>query len=265
MKLLLDQTRHQLLLFTRRPAAVFFVTIMPLVLLILFTEIFGNELVEGENYTTAQFYSPALAVFGVVTACYTYLAVSTATARDQGILKRIRGTPLPPATYIAARILAVAAIAILSAVIVMGAGVLFYGIQIYPERLPAAITVLALGSCSFAALGMMVVALCRSSETTQAVTNATLLPLAFLSNIFIRPFHDLPAWMTMAADILPLKHFAVAFGNAFRPDLSGSGFVWNGPEDVYVMLPDLLNVTAWGLAAAIIAAQLFVWDPTGNR
>ncbi|WP_170984510.1 ABC transporter permease [Rhodoligotrophos defluvii] len=265
MSLLLDQTRHQLLLFCRRPAAVFFVTIMPLILLVLFTEIFGNEQVEGETYTTAQFYSPALAVFGVVTACYTYLAVSTATARDQGILKRVRGTPLPPSIYIAARILAVALIAMVSAVIVMGAGMLFYGIQLYADRLAAALLVLAVGSCAFAALGMMVVALCRSSETTQAVTNATLLPLAFLSNIFIRPFHDLPAWMTITADIFPLKHFAVAFGNAFRPDLSGSGFAWRGAENVYAMLPDLTNVAVWGIAAAIIAAQLFAWDPAGER
>lgn len=263
--MLFRQTAHQLLLFSRRPAAIFFVTIMPLVLLCLFTEIFGNDLVEGESYSTAQFYAPALAVFGVVTACYIYLAVSTATARDQGILKRIRGTPLPPTIYIAARILAVTVIAAISVVIVMGAGVAFYGIQIYEERIPAALITLAAGSFSFAALGLMVVAICRSSETTQAVTNATLLPLAFLSNIFIRPFHELPLWMTMAADIFPLKHFAVGFGGAFRPDLSGAGFAWYQADGVYAMLPHLTNMLAWGCAATIIAIQMFTWDPAESR
>jgi len=263
--MLLRQTAHQLLLFSRRPAAVFFVTVMPLLLLCLFTQIFGNDLVEGETYTTAQFYAPALAVFGAVTACYVYLAVSTATARDQGILKRVRGTPLPPAIYIAARILAVTLIAVISVVLVMGAGMLLYGIRPYPDRLPAALLVLVVGCFTFAALGLMVVALCRASETTQAVANATLLPLAFLSNIFIRPFHDLPFWMTMAADIFPLKHFALAFGDAFRPDLAGSGFAWYSANGIYAMLPHLTNMLAWSCAATIIAVQQFSWDPAESR
>ncbi|MGF7160570.1 ABC-2 type transport system permease protein [Rhodoligotrophos appendicifer] len=261
----MSQAIHQLVLFSRRPAAVFFVSVMPLILLCLFTEIFGNELVEGEAYTTAQFYSPALAVFGVVSACYTYLAVSTASARDQGVLKRIRGTPLPPSTYICARILAVTVIAMASATIVMLAGAAFYGVHLYPEKLPAALIVLVVGSFAFAALGMMVVALCRSNETTQAVANATLLPLAFLSNIFIRPFHDLPLWMTTAADIFPLKHFSLAFGDAFRPDLTGTGFAWQVSDGTYTMLPHLANMAVWGIAAAAIASRFFVWDPADSR
>ena len=80
--MLVQEAIHQLRLFTRRPAAVFFVVAMPLVLLIVLTQLFGNEKIQGLGLNTAQFYTPALAVFGVVMACFTYLAVSTATARD---------------------------------------------------------------------------------------------------------------------------------------------------------------------------------------
>ncbi len=261
MSLLIFETSHQLKLFWRRPAAILFVMVLPLILLVLFTELFGNEVVEEHNVTTSQFYAPSLAVFGVVTACYAYLAVSTATARDLGVLKRIRGTPMPPSTYLAARIFAVSLIAFAAALIVVGAGVLFYGIKIYWLKAPAGLLVLAVGSATFSALGMLVVALCRSADTTQAAINATLLPLAFVSDIFIRPFREVPAWLKWIGDIFPLKHFANGFGGAFRPDLAGNGLVWQGGENTYAMLPDLAVLALWGAGAAFLASRYFRWEP----
>lgn len=259
--MLFDQALHQLRLFARRPAAVFFVIFMPLILLGVFTEIFGNDPIGETGFTTAQFYTPGLAVFGVVSACYTYLAVSTAIARDQGILKRVRTTPLPAPVYIWARILAVTVIAIVSAALVMGAGAIFYNVHIYAERIVAAIVVMIAGALCFSALGMMVVALCRTSETTQAVTTATLLPLAFISDIFIRPGNDTPGWMVMVADFFPLKHFAVAFGYAFRPGFEGHGFAWGGPDGTYMILPTLAVLAAWGAVATLVAVWMFTWEP----
>ena len=126
--MLVQEAIHQLRLFSRRPAAVFFVVAMPLVLLIVLTQLFGNEKIQGLGLNTAQFYTPALAVFGVVMACFTYLAVSTATARDLGILKRVRGTPMPPWVYICARIMAVSVIAFASLLLVIATGALAFGV-----------------------------------------------------------------------------------------------------------------------------------------
>jgi len=263
--LLISQILHQFKLFARRPAAFFFVVIMPLVLLGVFTQVFGNEPIKGMTFSTAQFYAPGLAVFGLVTACYTYLAISTATARDIGILKRIRGTPLPPWIYIAGRIAATALIGIIAAVLVMGVGVLFLGVEIYPERLAGAVLVMVVGSLTFSALGIMICALCRTSETTQAVSNATLLPLAFVSDIFIRPSEKTPEWIKLVGDLFPLKHLAAGFGGAFKPGLVGNGFVWSGTLKNYIMLPDLVVIAAWGLFATIIAVKYFAWEPGGER
>ena len=262
--LLLRQTQHQLTLFLRRPAAVFFVVAMPLIMFLVFVILFGNELIPETEVTTAQFYAPALAVFGAVMACYTYLAISTATSRDQGVLKRIRGTPLKPAIYIWARILAVTVIAIMAVILVMVVGNLFFGVAVYPEKLPMALISLCLGCLSFAGLGMMVCAICQTSDTVQAVTSATVLPLAFLSDVFIRPFRDVPVWVTWIADTFPLKHFSLAFGHAFRSDMAGSGFVWAGSEETYVALPRLAIMLAWGIVGAVIAAKMFKWDPKGE-
>ncbi len=258
--LLWYETVHQLLLFARRPASVFLVIIMPVILLVVFTELFGNELIEDKDVTTAQFYTPALAVFGAVTACYSYLAVATANARDTGILKRIRGTPLPPAIFVAARIVSVSIIALIAVAVVMAVGITFYGIKVYWEKVPAGLVALTAGTMTFASLGMMVTALCRTSELVQAVTSATLLPLAFVSNIFIRPFREQPAWMQFIGDVFPLKHFSDAFTGMFRPGLKGHGFVWQETEEIYAILPELAIMIAWGLLATALAAYFFRWD-----
>jgi ABC-2 type transport system permease protein len=260
VRLLLPETLHQLRLFSRRPAAMFFVIAMPLVLLLVFTQVFGNEPIPGMGITTAQFYTPSLAVFGVVMACYTYLAISTAAARDQGVLKRVRGTPLPPGTYIAARILSASLIALVAAGLVMIAGAIGFGVVLIPDRLPAAATVMVTGALCFSALGMLVTAVCRSSETVQAVTSATILPLAFVSDVFIRPGDALPEWIRRVADAFPLRHFSQGFGKAFDYAVSGTGWTWQGSEEVYAVPPHLAVMAVWGVMAAIGAALLFRWD-----
>lgn len=262
--LLVHETLHQLRLFARRPAAVFFVSVLPVVLLVIFTEIFGNDPIPGQGITTAQFYTPALAVFGVVTACYTYLAVATATARDTGVLKRVRGTPLPPAVYISARVVAVSLVAIVSTLIVVAIGVAFYEVELIGRSAAASLLLVIVGSACFAALGMLVTALCKNSDTVIAVTNATLLPLAFVSEIFIRPTRELPSWMTWIADLLPLKHFSDALQDTFKPSLEGSGFAWSGDDGTLAILPELAILLAWGIVAAALASVLFKWDPKGG-
>ncbi len=262
--LLLFETFHQLRLFMRRPAAVFFVAVLPLVLLVIFTEIFGNDPVSAQGVTTAQFYTPALAVFGMVTACYTYLAVSTAIARDTGVLKRVRGTPLPPLTYISARVIAVSVIAVLSVVLVVGVGVAFYKVELLHHSLPASVVLLIVAALTFSALGMLVTALCKSSDTVIAVTNATLLPLAFVSEVFVRPWRELPTWMKWIADVLPLKHFSSAFQATFKPALQGHGFVWQGGDTTLAILPQLAILVAWGIGAAVLASYLFRWEPNAG-
>jgi len=261
MALLLSETGHQLKLFLRRPTAVFFVVFMPIVLLLLFTEIFGNEEIPGEGYTTAQFFTPSLAVFGAVMACYTYLSIATASARDLGVLKRLRGTPLPPAVYMAARIAAVSIIGIITAALVMAVGMALYGVKILPDKLPAALLALVAGALCFAALGMALTGLCRNSETVQAVSNATLLPVAFISDVFVRPTQELPVWISTLADLFPLKHFALAFSDGFKPLLEGDGFAFLGDDVTYGIGWHLLVMTIWGLAGAVVAVRLFRWEP----
>ncbi len=129
----------------------------------------------------------------------------------------------------------------------------------------AAIVTFIAGVAALSALGLMVAAIVPNGDATPAVTNATLLPLAFVSNVFIAPFEDMPAWLEVLGDIFPLKHFAVAFSGAFNPTLSGSGFQWSAGPGEYAILSHLAVMVAWGLGATLVALRTFTWEPRGGE
>ncbi len=250
-----QQFRYQNKVFWRTPIAAFFTIVFPLMLLVLFTAIFGNDEIEGLGITTAQYFTPGLAVFAAVSATYTNLAIGTAIARDNGILKRIRGTPIPPWAYIAGRVASSVYLAFLAMALMMAAGVVFYGVQIIARTLPAALLTFVVGVSCFAALGMLVAAISPNGDAAPAITNATLLPVAFISNIFF-PIQDPPRWMEIAGNFFPLKAFAEAFRDAFDPTLTGAQFHW--PQIGYLAL--------WGVVAGLLAIRFFRWEPSsGSR
>jgi ABC-2 type transport system permease protein len=248
-----QQFRYQNKVFWRTPIAAFFTIVFPLMLLVLFTAIFGNDEIDGSGITTAQYFTPGLAVFAAVSATYTNLGIGTAIARDNGILKRIRGTPIPPWAYIAGRVASAVYLAFIAMALMMAVGVVFYGVQIIARTLPAALLTFVVGVSCFAALGMLVAALSPNGDAAPAITNATLLPVAFISNIFF-PIEDPPRWMEIAGNFFPLKAFAESFRDAFDPNLTGAQFHW--PQIGYMLL--------WGVVAGILAIRFFRWEPSAG-
>lgn len=255
MRLLLGQVGYQNRIFFRNPMAAFFTLFFPLMIFVVFSLMFGNDTIEYLGVTTAQYYAPSMAVFAAVSATYTNLAVTTAYQRDQGILKRIKGTPLPPLVYMGGKVVSAIMIAAMSVVIMMSIGVAFYGVNIYSRTIPSATLTFFIGVFCFAALGLMVAALVSSGEGATAVANATLLPLAFFSGVFIVPSPDAPAWLTTVANVFPLKHFVEPFVAAFNPQLTGMQFHWTS----------LAYMTLWGVAALFIAIRFFTWEPPVGR
>jgi ABC-2 type transport system permease protein len=251
--LIWQQIRYQNKIFWRTPVAAFFTLGFPLMFLVLFTAIFGNE-VGQDGISTSQFFAPNLAVFSAVSASYTNLAIGTAYARDRGILKRVRGTPLPPWIYITGRIGSATYIAAIAIVVMMGVGVLVYGVQVPLRGIPGAVLAFMVGVGTFAALGLLVAALAPSGDSTPAITNASLLPLAFVSDIFFR-IADPPRWMAIIGDLFPLKHFAIAFRDPLNPTLTGVQIHWD----------HLTYMALWGGAAVILAIRSFRWDPKEKR
>ncbi len=265
-QLLVHQVRYQNRVFWRSPMAAFFTLVFPLMFLLVFVSVFGNGMISALGVPMAQFYAPSLGVYGAITAAYTNLAIMTVNRREEGILKRVRGTPLPPWLCISpARLASTTWTAFIAVGLLMGVGIAFFGIRPDPGTLAAALLAFLVGVGCFAALGMMLAALASDSNLAAVAGNATLLPLAFASEIFIPPSSNSPAWVAIAGDIFPVKHFAQAFSGAFNPTLSGNGFQWSAGPGEYAILSHLAVMAVWGVVAAALAVRFFKWEPTGGE
>lgn len=254
LRLVAQQTRYQALTFQRIPVAVFFTLGLPLIMLVLFNALFGDGTVatpDGE-WSTQQFYTGGLAAFTAVSATFTNLANMVPLRRDEGVLKRWRGTPLPTWTYLAGFIVSGVAIAVVGVVLMLGLGVVAYDLEIELAKVPAMVVTFLVGVTSFAALGMALAAVVKSASSAAAAANAIILPLAFISNIFI-PLEDPPRWLEVIGDVFPLKPFAQAFQDCFSPFVDAPAFD----------LPRLALVAAWGALGAVVALTRFTWEPSG--
>ncbi len=253
LALALRQFRYQNTAFWRNPVAAFFTFVFPLMFLVILNLLFGSgELdIAGGTVHTSTFYVPAICALSVITACYTNLAIGMSFSRDEGILKRIRGTPIPTWSFLAGRIAHAVFLGILLTAIIMVVGVIFYDVDVPSNTLPAFLITLALGSATFCALGLAIMKVIPNAEASPAIVNASILPLMFISDIFI-PLHDAPAWLTTVADIFPVRHFSVAMQTSFNPFEGGLGF-----EPIH-----LLVMAAWMVGGLLLALRTFSWEPS---
>lgn len=250
--LALRQIKFENRAFWRNPAAAFFTFFMPLFFLVLFNAIFGNDKLEVDGGTAdlSLFYVPGIAAFGVISACYTNIAMMVSVSRDLGVLKRVRGTPLPAWAYLLGRIGQATVAAALLVVVITVAGAIFYGVDIPSNTMPAYIVTVGVAAASFCALGLALTSIIPNADAAPAITNASILPLLFISNVFIHMTNP-PGWLATVGDIFPIKHFADALGTVFNPYTAGAGFEWG----------HLAVIAAWGIAGAIVALRFFTWEP----
>jgi ABC-2 type transport system permease protein len=249
-RLTLRQVSYTNKAFWRNPAAAFFTFAFPLMFLVIFTALLGNGevVIGGKEIQQSTYYVAAMAAFSVITACFTNIAMAVSFQRDGGVLKRIRGTPLPAGAYLIARVLHSMFIAVILVVLCAAFGAAFYDASV-----PSGMTlvrfavVLLVGGASFAALGLAETAVVPNADAGPPVVNATILPLLFLSGIFIPLGDDAPAWIRWVGRVFPVKHFADGMQTGFI----GLPFEWS----------DVLVVAAWGAAGLVVAARYFSWEP----
>jgi ABC-2 type transport system permease protein len=251
LALALHQFRYDQKVFWRNPASVFFTVLLPVIFLFIFATIFGSdEIEELGGIKTTTYYVPAIITLAVVSATAQSLAISLTVDRENGILKRSRGTPLPSPIFIAGRIGNAIVISVLGLVVVAAIGRLVYDVEIPWDRLPAILVTLAIGAAAFCCIGVAMTAIIPSEDAAPAITNAVLLPLYFLSGVFI-PESEIPDGVLKVADVFPIRHFFEAFFTAWNPLTTGSGFEWG----------HLGIVAGWGFAALLIAIWTFRWTP----
>jgi ABC-2 type transport system permease protein len=239
--LALRQIRYENRSFWRNPPAAFFTFAFPLLFMLIFSVIFGGE--------AARFFTPAIMVFGVVTATFTNLAMTVSIVRDAGILKRVRGTPLPSWAYLAGRIGHAVLIAFLLVAIVAAFGALVYDVPVPWDALPALLLLLAVSAAAFSALGLGVAGLIPNADAAPAVVNAVVLPVLFISNVFIQ-MDNAPEWLDTVSHLLPVRHFADAM-----LDLYANG------ADAGVPWTAIGVIVLWGVIGVALALRFFSWEP----
>ena len=244
------QLRYVNKAFWRNPASAFFTFAFPLMFLVIFTALLGHYTVQigSRTINTSTYYVASMACFSVITACFNNIAIAVTFQREDGILKRSHGTPLPGGSFLGARILHAVLVAIVLVIITAAFGRLVYTAEI-PTGLSLLrfIVALLVGASAFCALGLATTAVIPNSDAAAPIVNAIILPLEFLSGIFIAFSNTTPAWILWVAKVFPIRHFVLSMQAGFL----GAAFSWT----------DVLVVAAWGVAGVVLAIRFFTWEP----
>ncbi len=272
-RLALRQVRFTNKAFWRNPASAFFTFAFPLMFLVIFTALLGGgnlviariPLPGGQVFNVelgrATYFVGAMATFGVISACFTNIAMTVTFQRDQGILKRVRGTPLPSWAYLFGRVVHALFVASILVAITLAFGRLFYRSSL-PTGTPLLEFVLTVivGSLSFSALALALTSVIPNADAGPPIVNAIVLPLLFLSGIFIPLGANAPRWIRTVSGIFPVRHFADAMRSSYLGNVVKSTPVGR-ITPYHIAWGDLLTIAAWGLVGVALAIWKFSWEP----
>ena len=245
MTVLVHELRMQQLMFWRNRESAVFVFVFPPMLFLLLGAVYDGTI---DGVPAADRLLVGMLGYGCANTAFGGLAITLVIRREGGILKRLRATPLPTATYLGAVLVSTLIVFFLQMLVTVALGVLLYDAQ-GAESWLAVVPVVLLGGVAFAGLGFGVASLIRSAEGSSAVVNLIILPMAFLSGSF-GPTSGYPQVLQTIADVLPLTYLIDLIEGAY---LSGEPLT-DDPTAVAVLV-------AWGVAGYLVAAKRFGWEP----
>jgi ABC-2 type transport system permease protein len=249
------QLRYDLRAFRRNRQAGLSTVALPVILLAVLVSASSGQTAaySGRSVPLAQYLTPGLAAFGIVSAAFLTLVVDVVAQRESGVLKRRRVAPVPAWVLVAGRTLtaAVASLAVTFVLLVIaGNG---YDVDIPSAGLPALVLAISVGACAFAAIGYAVSTAIRTPAAAQPVASLVLLPLLLVSSVLV-PTGKLPDRLNAVAEVFPLQHLASALRRALDPQAGG----------LHLAPRDLLVLAIWGAGAFLVAQRRFSWLPRGG-
>jgi ABC-2 type transport system permease protein len=253
LAMLAHQVRYDVLTSLRNPRARFFTFFFPILLLVVFSSVFGHGTtkVDGVTVKLSHYYVSGILAASIVVATYANLVIAITALRETGVLKRRRATPVPPAVLIGGQAIATVAVAAVMSAILLVLAKLLYGVGMAPGALLAAAITGLVGALAMACVGYLISGLVGSPDAAQPIVQATMLPLWFISGVFI-PDANLGSTLRDIAKVFPVQHLAdglhlASIHGSFGAALSGT---------------DLLVLALWGAGAAALAAWRFSWLPS---
>ena len=241
--------------FSRQRESVVFTTLFPVILMAIFGSVFSGQITNGVKFS--QYFLAGMIASGLVNSGFQQLAINIPMERDDGSLKRLRGTPIPATSYfIGKTILVMASIAFQVSFLLIG-GVLFFGIHLptSPHKWLIFILIMFLGIGSSTALGVAFSTIPKSGRGASATVIPIVIILQFFSGVFF-VFTQLPHWMQQIASVFPLKWLCQGIRSVFLPDAFAQSEVAHSWETDRT----LLVLTIWLILGLVISIRTFKWN-----
>jgi ABC-2 type transport system permease protein len=257
--IVLAQARMAILVALRTPRTVIFTIAFPIILLVFFNAIFntsGNEtatLPSDLKLSAEAYFTAGIIAYAAALSTFTTLAVSLTTQRENGQLKRYRGTPMPPWTFIVGQIIRAEAQALTLAAALLAIGAVAYGIPVPASTFPAFVLYLLLGTATLCSLGIALSAFTPTPDAASTIAPFSVIILAFVSGVWI-PVETLPDWLETIGKLFPLSHLALGLQTTLAPGASGSG----------LELGNLIVLVIWALIGIRLATRRFRWEPQAS-
>ena len=246
LALMADQARWAITGARRNVSIVFFAIVMPVGLYALICSMYPQD-APVHDMPLGIWFGAAMTAYGAGVIGFMHLTVSLAAARELGALKRLRGTPVPAWAFLAGRTIEVLALALVVAILMLAVGTVAFGVRVSMGALPSAAAVLLFGTVTMATCGLALVALVPTARAASTLTMAILLPLSFVSDIFV--VGNIPAPVQAFASLFPLKHVVAALAATLDP--AGGSLAWT----------DLAVIAVWLVGASVVALRRFRWEP----
>jgi ABC-2 type transport system permease protein len=259
----LARTIIELKMFFRDREALIFIFFFPVLLLGIFTTAFSGGTIGPPDggVSVAQYYTPAMIASGIFLSSFQTLALTIAIERDDGSLKRLRGTPMPPLAYFLGKIGLVVVTSVLQVGILLAVSSTLMGVEL-PSTAEDWFTfcwIFLLGSASGTVLGIAFSVVPKNARSAAAIVTPIVLILQFISGVYF-VFYDLPSWMQQIGALFPLKWLAQGMRSVFFPDEMAAleaGGSWELGLTAAVL-------TLWLVIGLVACRLVFRWTPRGS-
>jgi ABC-2 type transport system permease protein len=256
--LVLRLTLYGLRGLMRNPRVLIFTIAFPVILLVLFASVFGDE---GETIEIGDvtvpvdaYFTAGITAYAIMASAFSTVAIGLTSQRESGQLKRLRGTPLPSWAFIAAQILRAVVLVALMTIVLFLIGALAYDVEVTGEGAAGIAVAVVLGTAAFAALGVALTVVTPTAEAASTIAPFSGVLLGFISGVWI-PIDQLPDWLVEVGEVFPLAHLAQSLQRAVADPSLGTGLTG---ENVAVL-------AAWGIVGLVVAARGFRWEPQAHR
>ena len=247
------QVRYEQRAYWRNRSRGLFTFVFPIMFLVIFASLDKSQHLSSRGgIPYDDFFVPGILAYGVISTTFVNMAISTAILRDDGVLKRMQGTPLPRWAYVVARIGSTFLVMIAMTVVVLGLGSTVWGVQLRAAALPGLALTLLIGTAAFTSLGIGITRFTPNAESGPVVVNLLVLPLTFISNIWF-PTDSLPSVLRNIAGLFPIKALASGLEHVFDPRFHGTGISGG----------DLRTLVIW-TAVGIFLMVSFLRQPQGE-